>query len=101
MAVMVVLASTAPTTAEISTQDREKLVKYLTSTRDQVLAEAAKLSDAQWAFKAAPDRWSVGEVVEHLALAEPFIFDLQQKAMSGPAATPEQLKATQGREEFI
>ena len=54
---------------EIPAADRAKVVQYLTTTRDQVLAEADTLTDAQWAFKAAPDRWSVGEVVEHLALA--------------------------------
>ena len=101
VAAFVVLVSTSPITAEISSQEREKVVNYLTSTRDQVLAEAASLSDAQWSFKPAPDRWSVGEVVEHLALAEPFIFDLQQKVVAGKPATPEQLKAAQGRDDFL
>ena len=98
----VVLAAAAPAAAQtLSADDRAKVVKYLTDTRDQVLKEASSLSEAQWSFKAAPDRWSVGEVVEHLALAEPFIFDLQQKAMAGPPASPELLKAAQGRDEFI
>jgi hypothetical protein len=95
------LASTIPSTAELSAGDRAKLVKYLTATRDQVLSEAGNLSEAQWSFKAAPDRWSVGEVVEHLTLAEPFLFDLQQKTMTGAPATPDLLKAAQGRDEFI
>jgi hypothetical protein len=101
VAILVVSVSTSSATAEISSQEREKVVKYLTSTRDQVLAEAASLSEAQWSFKPAPDRWSVGEVVEHLALAEPFIFDLQQKVVGGKPATPEQLKAAQGRDDFL
>ena len=100
-ALIVLLASAAPIAEGISSEDRAKLVDYLTSTRDQVLAEAATLSEAQWSFKPAPDRWSVGEVVEHLALAESFIFDLQQKAMSGPAATAEQLAAAKGKEEML
>ena len=54
----------------MTAQERDKIVKYLTTTRDQVIAESEGLSDAQWAFKPATDRWSVGEVVEHLALAE-------------------------------
>jgi DinB superfamily len=100
-AIVLVFAASAPTAADLSAQEREKLVKYLTTTRDQVLAEAAKLSDAQWNFKPGPDRWSVGEVVEHLALAEPFIFDMQQKAMSGPAATAEQLAAAKGKDDVV
>jgi hypothetical protein len=100
-ALMILLAPAITRTEEISPQERAKLVQYLSSTRDQVLAEAGTLSDAQWAFKAASDRWSVGEVVEHLALAEAFLFDLQQKTMAGPAATPEQRAATQGKEEML
>ena len=70
--VMLVLAPAVPSGEAISKQDRDAVVKYLTTTRDQVVAETEKLSDAQWNFKAGPDRWSVGEVVEHLALAETF-----------------------------
>jgi hypothetical protein len=91
-------AQTAP---GISDKERAALVEYLTTTRDQVLAESAKLTEAQWNFKAAPERWSVGEVVQHLALAEPFIFDLQQKMLSGSPATAEQLGATKGKDDVI
>jgi len=91
-------AQTAP---GISEKERAALLEYLTTTRDQVLAESAKLTEAQWTFKTAPERWSVGEVVQHLALAEPFIFDLQQKTLSGPAATAEQMAATKGKDDMI
>jgi hypothetical protein len=86
---------------EMSAADRAKVVQYLTTTRDQVLAEADTLTDAQWAFKAAPDRWSVGEVVEHLALAESFLFDIHQKIVAGPAATPEQLAKAKGQDDVV
>ena len=86
---------------EISKQDREQVVQYLTKTRDQVISESASLTDAQWNFKAAPDRWSVGEVVEHLALAEAFLFDLQQKTMASEAATAEQLAGAKGKDAMI
>lgn len=100
-AVFVALASAAPRADEISAQDRAKVVQYLTTTRDQVIAESAKLSDAQWNFKPGPDRWSVGEVVEHLALAEDFLRDSQQKVVAGPVATPEQRAKSQGKDETI
>jgi len=66
-----------------------------------VLAEAKTLSDAQWSFQPGPDRWSVGEVIEHLALAEPFLFDLQQKLASGPPASPEHRKGAQGQDAMV
>lgn len=100
-AVFVALASAAPRADEISSQERAKVVQYLTTTRDQVIAESAKLSDAQWNFKPGPDRWSVGEVVEHLALAEEFLRGNQQKVVAGPVATPEQRAKTQGKDETI
>jgi hypothetical protein len=97
---ILLLVAAVAVAEEISAQDRAKLVQYLTGARDQVLAEAA-LSDAQWSFKPGPDRWSVGEVVEHLALAESLIFDLQQKMVAGPAATAEQRAAAQGKDEMM
>jgi hypothetical protein len=100
--VTALLATTAPMGArEITSAERARLVQLLTSSRDQVLAESEKLTDAQWSFKAGPDRWSVGEVVEHLALAEPLLFGMEQKVMTGPPATPEQKAAASGKDDMI
>jgi uncharacterized damage-inducible protein DinB len=98
---MLILAPAAPSGEAISKQDRDAVVKYLTTTRDQVIAETEKLSDAQWNFKQGPDRWSVGEVVEHLALAENFLAETRQKAMDGPPATAEQLAKAKGQDAVI
>jgi uncharacterized damage-inducible protein DinB len=98
---MLILAPAAPSGEAISKQDRDAVVKYLTTTRDQVIAETEKLSDAQWNFKQGPDRWSVGEVVEHLALAENFLAEARQKAMDGPPATAEQLAKAKGQDAVI
>jgi hypothetical protein len=69
--------------------DRERGVQYLEQTRDAVVAAVKGLSDAQLKFKAAPDRWSVAETLEHIAKAEDFIFqnvtDQVMKAPAGPA----------------
>lgn len=99
--VMLILAPAAPSGEAISTQDRDTVAKYLMATRDQVIAETAKLSDAQWNFKQGPDRWSVGEVVEHLALAENFFGEARQKVMDGPAASAEQLAKAKGQDAVI
>ncbi|HEY1185917.1 MAG TPA: DinB family protein [Bryobacteraceae bacterium] len=69
--------------------DRDRGVQYLEQTRDAVAASVKGLSDAQLKFKAAPDRWSVAETLEHIAKAEDFIFqnvtDKIMKAPAGPA----------------
>lgn len=59
---------------ELSQADRDKGVQYLEQTRDAVVASVSGLSDAQMHFKSAPDRWSVAECLEHIALAEDFLF---------------------------
>jgi hypothetical protein len=94
-------AASAQDGTGVSEQERAAAVEYLTTMRDQVLKESSTLTDAQWNFKTAPDRWSVGEVVHHLALAEALLFDLQQKQVSGPAATAEQLAAVKGKDAII
>ncbi len=49
--------------------DRDKGLQYLESTRRGVVNATEGLSAAQWNFKAAPDRWSVAECMEHIAAA--------------------------------
>jgi hypothetical protein len=51
-------------------QDRKYLIENLTRTRDLLVAETNKLSEKQWRFKESSDRWSINEVVEHVAIYE-------------------------------
>jgi DinB superfamily len=83
-----VLVSVTASAQELSKEDREKGVKYLEETRDGVVAAVSGLSDAQMHFKAAPDRWSVAECLEHIALAEDFLYmNVTQNVMkAGPGA---------------
>ena len=50
--------------------DRQYTVENFKRTTDALLKETENLTPAQWSFKESPDRWSIGEVVEHLALWE-------------------------------
>lgn len=50
--------------------DRKYLVENLTRSRDEVIAETKGLSKAQWSFKESPDRWSINEIIEHIAIWE-------------------------------
>ena len=70
----------------LTAADRDKGVQYLQQTRDGVIAAVKGLSDAQMKFKPAPDRWSVAEVLEHIALSEDFLFqNVTDKIMKAPA----------------
>jgi hypothetical protein len=87
----VVLLSAIPVQGQaLTSADRESAVKYLEKTRDAVEASTKGLTSAQWTFQAAPEKWSVAQVVEHLALAEDLFFDtVTQKVMSAPAGAPD------------
>jgi uncharacterized damage-inducible protein DinB len=76
------------TTPELSQADRDSALKYLESTRQGVVDATQGLSASQWNFKLAPDRWSIAEVVEHIAAAEDFLFaNITNKVMKAPART--------------
>ena len=49
---------------------REELIQSLQQTRDAFLAGVSGISDVQGKFKPAPDRWSIEECAEHVALVE-------------------------------
>ena len=71
---------------ELTTADRERGTKYLAQTRDGIVAATKGLSEAQMKFKPAPDRWSVAETLEHIALAEDFLHqNVTDKIMKSPA----------------
>lgn len=68
-------------------EDKEKALKYLESSRKGVLDATKGLSEAQWNFKAAPDKWSVAQCVEHIAAAEDLLRGMTaEKVMKAPAA---------------
>jgi hypothetical protein len=70
----------------LTQQERDAAVKHLTETRQKFLDSIAGLSDAQWTFKAGPDRWSIAEVAEHIAISESTILQLiTDKIMTAPA----------------
>jgi hypothetical protein len=52
------------------------VVQTLQRTRDAFVAATHELSKAQYHFKPDPDSWSIGQIVEHVALAELQLLDL-------------------------
>ena len=80
------LFSLATFAQQLTQADLDRGVKYLDQTRDGVVAATKGLSDAQMKFKPAPDRWSVAETLEHIALAEDFLLqNVSEKIMKAPA----------------
>jgi len=87
--------------ATLTKQERADAVKYLADTRKKFLASIKGLSEAQWKYKAAPDRWSVAEVAEHIALSEDLIFGLISKQIMSAPAAPEKKESVKGKDALI
>jgi hypothetical protein len=90
LATLLVLCSVVTLRAQdVSQADKDRALQYLESTKRGVVDATKGLSDAQWNFKSAPDRWSIAEVMEHLAAAEDMIRGLdQEQVMKSPAISP-------------
>src|SRR5256885_7128040 len=87
--VLLALAVAASARAQDASQaDKERALQYLELTKKGVLDATKGLSDAQWNFKAGPDRWSVAEVMEHLAAAEDMLRGMIQGQLMKSAAVP-------------
>ena len=78
---------------EVTPAEKDKALQYLESTKKNIQAATKGLSAAQWNFKQGPDRWSVAQVVEHIAAAEDMLRGLTvEKVMAAPAAPDRDLK---------
>jgi hypothetical protein len=88
--------ATAPARAQdLTPADKERAMQYLESTKKNIVEATKGLSAAQWNFKAAPDRWSVAETMEHIAAAEDLIRGMIiEKGMKGPAEAGRDIKKT-------
>lgn len=74
---------------EVTQGEKDRALQYLESTKRNVLDATKGLSEAQWNFKPAPDRWSVAQVMEHIAAAEDLLLDTtKEKVMTSPAGEP-------------
>jgi len=88
--VLLFLACAVSFGQSLSAADREKGIQYLEKTRDGVIAATKGLSEAQWNFKPAPDRWSVAETLEHIVVTENYLFQMvTDQVMKSPAGAPD------------
>jgi uncharacterized damage-inducible protein DinB len=100
--VFLLLAAASQLPAETLTQhDRDFAMSHLHATRKLFLDSIAGLTPEQWNFKAAPDRWSIAECAEHIAVSEDFIFGLIQNQILKTPATPEKRAEVKGKDEAV
>ncbi len=77
MKLLFLFAALLPLSAETLSQgERDRAMSHLQATRKLYVDATSGLSEVQWKFKSAPDRWSVAECAEHLAESEDFLRNL-------------------------
>ena len=86
MALLLIAGAMARSAQEVTQAEKDKALQYLETTKKNVVEATKGLSEAQWNFKPAPDRWSAAQVMEHIAAAEDFLRTLaKEKVMLAPA----------------
>lgn len=67
--------------------DRKYLLENLIQSKEEILKETKNLTKEQWNFKESPDRWSINQIVEHIAIWETLFMHEISKALARPADT--------------
>ena len=99
---LVALAGTSLVLGQTITQaERDFAVRNLQASRKKFLDSIAGLSEAQWKFKPAPDRWSVAECAEHIALSELLIMQLVTEKILKSEPVPRQTPASREADEAL
>jgi hypothetical protein len=92
----VIILSFSAADSALTKEEREVAIKYMKETKEGFLNDVKGLSETQLNFKTSPDRWSVAQCIEHIAIAENALMGLiqnNQKQPADPSKRPE-VKAT-------
>lgn len=95
-----IVAQTPDKIPTLTKEERDKAIKLLLDSQQETLTAIKGLSDTQWSYKAAPDKWSVGEVAEHIWLAESLLFAAVERSIASPE-NPQWEEQTKGKNERL
>lgn len=84
IAPLIFVTCSSPAFAQMKAADRQRLLAHFDMTESWLLSELEGLSQAQLTFRMAPQSWSIMDVVEHLAVAEPQYWERVQNSMKQP-----------------
>ena len=82
-----VLMAAFSAATELTPAEKKEGLAELEKTSAALIEATKGLSEAQWNFKPAPDRWSVAEVLEHVVVTEDALREfVSTTVMQAPAA---------------
>jgi hypothetical protein len=100
--VLITLAATRLSGADpsMTATERARIVQLLRDSEKEYLSAIEDVSEEQWNWKPAPDRWSVGQTAEHILLAESTLFRAVGQAIKAPP-DPNWEEKTAGKTELL
>lgn len=83
----------------LTDRERQRALDSLSKTRQTVLDAVEGVSDNQARWKPLPERWSIFEYVEHLAVSDDALIELVERSLKTPAQpeTEEERKQREAR----
>jgi hypothetical protein len=84
----------------LTDRERQRALDSLTKSRQVLLDAVEGVREEQCRWKPAPDRWSIFEYVEHLAVADGALIALIERSLKNPAQ-PESEEERRARESKI
>jgi uncharacterized damage-inducible protein DinB len=79
---------------------RTQILDLLKASKAEFFAAIEGVTPEQWKWKSSPERWSIGEVAEHIVLAEGGLFAKMQEALKNPIQ-PDWAEKTAGKTELL
>lgn len=86
--------------ASMTSEERAHVIQLLRDSEAECLSHIENLSEAQWNWKPAPYRWSLGQTAEHILLAEITLFGAVQHAIQSPT-NPDWETKTAGKTKLL
>jgi hypothetical protein len=84
----------------ITDSERQKALDLLLRSRQALLEAVEGVTEQQARWKPAPERWSILEYVEHLAVSDDALVELVERSLQSPAR-PETDEQRRAREQKI
>jgi len=91
LALVLALSVVSAVAAGLPDAERRVLTDHLSKSSQEFLASVAGLTPEQWNFKAGPDRWSIAQCAEHIALAEDFLRGMIESKVLTAEPTPDKI----------
>jgi len=84
-------AAVAPEPMALSERELDQARSFLQQTHDTVISATRGLSESQWNFKPSPDRWSIAQNLDHIAIVLERVLGPVMDQLASAPPSPEAL----------